>query len=484
MRLTVYGKMVLGFGLIILMMILVSAAIMREFLGYTGSVRDILSTDVRGLERAQSLRTVMEDAERHARKYLATGDTLYRSLYAESAASVFRISDSLASMVSDLGVQHLLTRSTETHLHLYTALMAPPPVRLSDASVRDSIQDAQRTLETLVRRIRLSIGASVLRLEERADQRLRITAALSIFAILATAVVALVIARTITRPLRRLTEGTRRVARGDFQPVSRTTSDEIGQLADAFNEMGRSLERSNELRAEMMQHISHEIRIPLQTIYSAYYLLSEQIRGPVNERQQELLLTIRRNVDRIADFSNQFLDLARIEAGRMEFNVAPTDPRPVVEAAIANARPAAAAAGLELREVLDTCPMIEADPVRLEQVLGNLLSNAIKYTESGGSILIRLGPCEESVCITVQDTGIGINPEDLPHVFTKFYRTAQGRTKRSGTGLGLALVWAIVEQHGGRVTVASTPGEGSAFTIRLPAIASAPPSPRSNGRTA
>jgi len=134
--------------------------------------------------------------------------------------------------------------------------------------------------------------------------------------------------------------------------------------------------------------------------------------------------------------------------------------------------------------VLDTCPMIEADPVRLEQVLGNLLSNAIKYTESGGSILIRLGPCEESVCITVQDTGIGINPEDLPHVFTKFYRTAQGRTKRSGTGLGLALVRAIVEQHGGRVTVASTPGEGSAFTIRLPAIASAPPSPRSNGRTA
>lgn len=484
MRFTVYGKMVLGFGLIILMMILVSAAIMREFLGYTASVRDILSTDVRGLERAQTLRTVMEDAERHARKYLATGDTLYRALYAESAASVFRISDSLAAMVSAPGAQRLLTRSTETQYHLYSALLGPPPIRLSDAGVRDSIQEAQRTLEALVRIIRSSIGASVVRLEERADQRLRITAGLSIFAILATAVVALVIARTITRPLRRLTEGTRRVARGEFQPVPRTTRDEIGQLADAFNEMGRSLERSNELRAEMMQHISHEIRIPLQTIHSAYYLLSERIRGPINDRQQELLLTIRHNVDRIADFSNQFLDLARIEAGRMEFSVAPTDPRPVVEAAVANARPAAAAAGLELREVLDTCPPVEADPFRLEQALGNLLNNAIKYTESGGSVHIRLGPCEDSVCITVQDTGIGISPEDLPHVFTKFYRTSQGRTKRSGTGLGLALVRAIVDQHGGTVTVTSTPGKGSAFTIRLPAIAHPPPSARSNGRTA
>jgi two-component system sensor histidine kinase BaeS len=189
-------------------------------------------------------------------------------------------------------------------------------------------------------------------------------------------------------------------------------------------------------------------------------------------------------VDRIADFSNQFLDLARIEAGRMEFSLAPTDPHTVVQAAIANARPAAAAAGLELREVLNTCPLVEADPLRLDQALSNLLSNAIKYTDSGGIIHVRLEPCQESVCITIQDTGIGISPDDLPHVFTKFYRTTQGRTKRSGTGLGLALVRAIIDQHGGTVTVTSTPGEGSAFRIRLPAIAPTSPSPRSNGRNA
>jgi len=468
MRLTVYRKMVLGFGIIILIMILVTAAILLEFHAYTSSARAILSTDVRALERAQTLRASLEEAERHARKYLATGDSLYLSLFVETAANFTRGSDSLSTMVSERRAQQMLARSVGTNVWLYNALTAPAPLRLTDAAVTDSVQVAQQALETLIARVRASIGASMIRLEQRAEESLRVAIGLSVFAVLATAVVALLIARTITRPLTRLTEGTRRVARGEFQPIPRTTRDEIGQLAVAFNEMGRSLQRSTEQRAEMMQHISHEIRIPLQTIHSAYYLLAEQIRGPVNDRQRELLTTIRKNVDRIADFSNQFLDLARIEAGRMEFNLVPTDPRAVVEAAIVNARPGAAAAGIELRELLETCPSVEADPLRLEQALGNLLSNAVKYSEAGGTVTVLCQPAEDGVMIAIQDTGIGISSEDLPHVFTKFYRARQGRTKRSGTGLGLALVKAIIDHHKGSVSVQSEPGAGSTFLIRLP----------------
>jgi len=482
MRLTVYRKMVLGFGLIILIMILVSTAIMLEFHGYVLSVRSILSTDVRALERAQTLRGSLEEAERDARKYLATGDSLYLSLFVEAAASFTRGSDSLATMVNERGAQWMLARSVGTSVWLYNALTAPRPLRLTDSAVTDSVRVAQEALERLIARVRYSMGASVIRLEERADQSLRIAVGLSVFAVFATAVVALVIARTITRPLTRLTEGTRRVARGEFRPVPRTTRDEIGQLAHAFNEMGRSLKRSAEQRAEMMQHISHEIRIPLQTIHSAYYLLAEQIRGPINERQRELLITIRRNVDRISDFSNQFLDLARIEAGKMEFSLVVTDLRTVVEAAVANARPAAAAAGIELQESLQACPPVEADPLRLEQALGNLLSNAVKYSEAGGTVTVQCGPVDDGVAVSVQDTGIGISQEDLPHVFTKFYRASQGRTKRVGTGLGLALVKAIVDHHRGEVTVTSEPGAGSTFVIVLPA--SPPPSPPAEGRIA
>ena len=383
-------------------------------------------------------------------------------------------------MVREDAAQEMLARSDSAHLWLYNALTALPPVLLTDATVTESGRAAQRALDEFILRGRSSIGASVLRLEERADQSLRIAVGLSVFAVFATAVVALVIARTITRPLTRLTEGTRRVARGEFQPVPRTTRDEIGQLAHAFNEMGQSLQRSAEQRAEMMQHISHEIRIPLQTIYSAYYLLTEQIRGPINEPQRELLGTIRRNVDRIADFSNQFLDISRIEAGKMEFSPVPTDPRTVIEAAIANAKPGAAAAGIELRESLQACPLVDADPLRLEQALGNLLSNAIKYSESGALVSVQCGPVEDGVAITVQDTGIGISQEDLPHVFTKFYRASQGRTKRTGTGLGLALVKAIVDHHRGTVTVTSRPGEGSTFVIWLPA--GTPSLPSADGR--
>ncbi|MCK5571181.1 MAG: HAMP domain-containing histidine kinase, partial [Bacteroidetes bacterium] len=238
---------------------------------------------------------------------------------------------------------------------------------------------------------------------------------------------------------------------------------------DAFNEMSRELKHSHDLRAEMMQQIAHEIRIPLQSIHSAYYLLTQQIRGPINERQRELLDTIRKNTERIADFSNQFLDLARIEAGMMEFDLQPIDLPSLVKSVLENIQVSASEKKISTELTMETVPTVDADPVRLSQVFANLLSNALKFTDEGGTITVMVQPGHHAARVAVRDTGAGIHPDDLPHVFSKFYQAKGVRPRGTkGSGLGLALVKAIIEHHGGTVSVESVPGEGSTFTVELP----------------
>jgi two-component system sensor histidine kinase BaeS len=321
----------------------------------------------------------------------------------------------------------------------------------------------------LIASIRGTMGRSIVELEVSTDRALQIAVVLTIISVVGTAIVALAITHTITRPLRVLREGTRRVARGEFHRIAIKSRDEIATLADAFNEMSRDLKHSHDLRAEMMQQIAHEIRIPLQSIHSAYYLLTQQIRGPINERQRELLDTIRKNTERIADFSNQFLDLARIEAGMMEFDLQPIDLPSLVTSALENIQVSASEKKITTDLTMETIPTVDADPVRLSQVFANLLSNALKFTEEGGRISVMVRPGHHAARVAVRDTGAGIHPDDLPHVFSKFYQAKGVRPPGTkGSGLGLALVKAIVEYHGGTVSVESVFGEGSTFTVELP----------------
>jgi signal transduction histidine kinase len=206
--------------------------------------------------------------------------------------------------------------------------------------------------------------------------------------------------------------------------------------------------------------------MPLQTMHSAYYLLSEQQAGPVSERQKKLLETIRDNIDKITRFSNQFLDLARIEAGMMEYTVGPTDLEAVLKQLVADASVNAARKGIVLQYVSSPLPRVMANPDRCAQVFTNLVSNAVKYTNAGGTVQVSACTSAFGVQVTVSDTGVGIAAEELAQVFKKFYR-AKNAGRRSGTGIGLALVKGLVSGMGGQITVESEPGRGSAFTVEF-----------------
>ena len=477
MRLTIYGKMMLGFSLVIIVMILASAYLLSQLDVLSATVHTVLTSGVRTIDAARQISPLLDDEERHARKFLATSDTLYYMLYTDVASQVGLRLDSLYMHTRGAEDQAVLGAARETHAVLQGSIASARQAQrerrgflLSQDAVGDSIASVRGRLDAYISRREQRITFSVRGLDEAIAQSLNVAMIITLGTLVAAVVAALLIARTITRPLNVLRSGTRRVARGDFRPIRVRSRDEIAQLANAFNDMSARLKLSNDQRTEMLHQISHEIRTPLQSIYSAYHLLANQISGPVTDAQLKLLDTVRNNVDRIADFSNRFLDLAKIESGMMTFTFTVQDLADVIIPVVESARVSAAARGIRIHTETRPAPRARIDTDTMLQVVSNLLTNALKYTPSGGDIVIEVGPSDRGVCLSVRDTGVGIPADDIPKLFQKFSQASNTAvTGTRGSGLGLAMVKAIVEQHGGTVGVSSTVGHGSTFTVDLPA---------------
>jgi PAS domain S-box-containing protein len=231
----------------------------------------------------------------------------------------------------------------------------------------------------------------------------------------------------------------------------------------------RQAEESSRLKEEFLATISHELRTPLSAILGWSRML--RLGQLSEENAKKALDTIERNARAQAQLVDDLLDVSRIMTGKLRMDVRPSDPNAFIDAAVESVRPAADAKGVRVQKVIDTGPVsIPGDPVRLQQVVWNLLSNAIKFTPRGGRVQIRSERVNSHLEIVVSDTGQGIPPEFLPHVFDRF-RQADQKTSRQhgGMGLGLAIVRHLVEMHGGTVTAMSEgEGKGATFTVMLP----------------
>lgn len=231
----------------------------------------------------------------------------------------------------------------------------------------------------------------------------------------------------------------------------------------------REVERANRLKSEFLASMSHELRTPLNTILGFSELLSEESAGALNEKQKRFVTHIQHDAQHLLELINDILDLSKIEAGRLELHVEPFAMAVATAEVLTSVRPLAAAKHLTLDGDVDTKVVIEADRLRFKEILYNLLSNAIKFTPAGGRVWLESSIVDGSVCLAISDTGIGIKPEDQQVIFESF-RQVSPTTKgvREGTGLGLAITRRLVEHHGGRIWVESTPGRGSRFFLTLP----------------
>jgi PAS domain S-box-containing protein len=234
----------------------------------------------------------------------------------------------------------------------------------------------------------------------------------------------------------------------------------------------RELDR---MKTEFVSQVSHELRTPLTAIKGFTDLILDGDAGEVNEEQSDYLQTVQQNADRLVALINDLLDVSRIESGRITLKLEPLDMHRILSGVLATMRPLVTAKAQTMTlDVPEDLPPAMGDHDRVVQVATNLVSNAHKYTPAGGAITVSASVVDGMVATAVRDTGIGIEPDDVARLFTRFFRVDSSLTREiGGTGLGLSIVKSIVELHGGTVTVSSEPGAGSTFTFTLP-VATAP----------
>ncbi|WP_328603876.1 HAMP domain-containing histidine kinase [Amycolatopsis sp. NBC_00345] len=272
----------------------------------------------------------------------------------------------------------------------------------------------------------------------------------------------------LIRPLHALTGAAQRMKAGETGARVRVKGkDEIARLAVAFNDMSEARERLEVARKAMVSDVAHELRTPLSNIRGWL----EATQDGISRLDDELVASLLEEALHLQHIVDDLQDLALADAGSLRVHPEPIDANVLLAQLAAAHAPRADAAGVQLTVPLMTEPELTADPVRLRQSLDNLVSNAVRHTPSGGTVTVTGRRDGDDVVFEVADTGVGIAPEDLPHVFDRFWRADRSRTRGSGgSGLGLAIVRNLAEAHGGTVAVTSTPDHGSTFTLRFPAV--------------
>ncbi|HUI72324.1 MAG TPA: HAMP domain-containing sensor histidine kinase [Spirochaetia bacterium] len=298
-----------------------------------------------------------------------------------------------------------------------------------------------------------------------------------ILALIATILVGLSVFFLLTRRLRSLADAVRGFERGDLsQRVEVRGNDELGALGRNFNKMASTIEADVEklrlaerMRTDLIGNISHDLRTPLASIKG--YLETMVLKGAqlVPEERERFLEISIRNTTNIQRLVEDLLELAMLDARQVSLKPEPMQVADLAQDVVLKLTPQAERAGVTLSvDRAEELPLVSGDAGMIERVLTNLIDNALRYTPPTGSALVTLTAELGAVRVTVTDTGAGIDPEDIPHIFDRFYRgdKSRGRTT-GGAGLGLAIARQILELHGSMLGVQSRPGEGAQFSFTV-----------------
>jgi heavy metal sensor kinase len=246
------------------------------------------------------------------------------------------------------------------------------------------------------------------------------------------------------------------------------SGDELDRLANTLNDMLGRLEDSFRQVRQFSADASHELQTPLTILKGEIEVALRSPRSP--EDYQKVLHSCLEEIERIGRLVGGLLHLARADAGVLRLDLQPVDLLELATEVVARMRRLAEAKSIHLRSEYETPVFSQGDKEHLQRLLLNLLDNAIKYTQPGGLVTLSLTSKNSQARISVTDTGIGLSPSEQDQIFTRFYRSAEAKSQGGGAGLGLCLVKSIAEAHGGSIEVSSTPGQGSTFTVVLPAL--------------
>lgn len=471
------SKIFLTSALVIVVLAGVGALSLRAVGRLVSAHREIATRTIPALRLTASAREAIPPLARLEARAVVLGDARYTTAWTERAA---RVADDLERLA-----QFPLNESEAVHFRAaraafegYRRIVAEEQalirrgdrggaMRLSNADARAVAEQVEESLDGLMAATHarvLTAQAEAARLEARTWAAVLVALGAAVgLALLGTAV----IAQRMTRSLDVLSSATAEVAAGAFrEPIVVESRDEIAALARSFNSMASQLRRMEETKTEFFATVSHELRSPLTSIRGAADLLREGVPGPLSEKQERLMDIISQSSERLLRLVNQILEMSRLRAGLVELDRKALDLEWLVDRAVEELHPRAEEAGVALeRERFGSNFAYLGDEERLYQLIVNLGANAIRFTPRRGRVIVRLIDTGAELELQVEDTGVGIPADALPHIFDAY---RQAHRERGGTGLGLAIVRGIADAHGGRVTAESQEGKGSRFTVLLP----------------
>lgn len=288
-------------------------------------------------------------------------------------------------------------------------------------------------------------------------------------ALLLSLVLGFVIARWVADPLQKMVSAARAVPSEEIRPIEPAGPREVQEVMRAFNSMTGRVQATQKAQREFVANVSHELKTPLTSIQGfAQAILDDTADTP--EARHQAAQVIQAESARMHRMALDLLDLARLDAGTADLKMSPVDVTVLLNGMAEKFAPLAEHAGVTISVQAENLPAVMGDGDRLAQVFTNLVDNALKFTPASGKVTLAARAAGASVEIDVTDTGGGISPEALEHIFDRFYQadTSRARRERQGAGLGLAIAREIVGAHGGKISVRSQLGQGTVFTVHLP----------------
>jgi two-component system sensor histidine kinase BaeS len=471
------SRIFLASALVIVVLAGVSALSLGAVGGLVSVNREITTRSIPALSLAASAREAIPPLLRLEARALVLSDRRYAIAWTQLAEQIAQDLEHLAEYaLSEREALH--RREASAAFEEYRRIVAEEhallqrrdragALRLMDTAGKASAEQVRESLNGLMAATRERVVAAqseAARLETYTWTAVLIALGAAVgLALLGTGIVA----RRMTRSLDRLCSATAEVAAGAFDtPIAVEGRDEIGVLARSFNSMATKLRQMETTKREFFAAVSHELRSPLTSIRGAVDLLHQGAPGPLTEKQQRLTEAIGQSSERLLRLANQILEMSRLRAGLVELDRQPLDLAGLVDRVVEELHPQAEEAGVLLQcERYGSHFAYLGDEERLYQLVVNLGANAIRFTPRGGRVVVRLLDVSPEFELQVEDTGVGIPADALPHIFDPY---RQAHRDRGGTGLGLAIVQGVAKAHGGRVTAESREGKGSRFTVLLP----------------
>jgi len=481
MKFTIFSRLVFGYLFILVLVLVLSSYVVFRIGQFNEVTQSVLMTNNRMVDYSEKLADAILSQVRNERKFIISKDKAFYNQFLKYKNDFERYLEE-AMLISEASqAKHFLVTAKASYQHYQSLLRGELKYLETSKSYPQGWyrQEKEKFSNSILVELEKVQGT----VQQNANEKIKelyeagievhqmaivMTAGLLVFGI----TLSYLINRSITRPISVLVKKTRDIGKGDFKGnVNLSSPPELAELASAFNLMCNKLGELDQMKSDFFSTVTHELRTPLSSIKMGISLLMEGREGPFTEGQKELLVLVRQENNRMAGLVNAILDLSKMEAGMMTYQIEPKNIVPLIDQVVKEMGPLVEAKRIRLEsKVAEKLPIPKIDTERFLQVLRNVIGNALKFTPEGGRVNVSVRTIDQGLQISVADTGPGIPEKNLTTIFEKFQQVNnKDPYKTKGTGLGLAIAKQVITQHGGKIWAESKPGHGSTFFILLPA---------------